>query len=127
MENQISFVGRKSHFSKNQKEQILKRHRVEGISISQLARENGINAITVYNWKRKMNQEEDEAITPEKIKQLIAEITSLKGENKQLKVKVADLAVTNDILTDAIDIAKKRALLKQVQLLENSKTRRNTK
>jgi hypothetical protein len=49
----------------------------------------------------------DESITPEKIQELLLEISSLKKENKLLKVKVTDLAVSNDILTDTIEIAKK--------------------
>ena len=73
-----------------------------------------------------MNQD-DESITPEKVRELILEISKLKSENKQLKFKVADLAVTNDILTDAIEIAKKRELLKQARLLEKSKSQKNSK
>ena len=53
-----------------------------------------------------MNQD-DESITPEKVRELILENSKLKSEIKQLKIKVADLAVSNDILTDAMAIAKK--------------------
>jgi len=126
MDTQLNYTGIRRHFSKAQKEQILKEHTEQGISISQLARKNGINAVTVYQWKRLMNQD-DKLITPEKVRELLLEITALKIENKQLKVKVADLAVSNDILTDAIDIVKKRDLLRQVQLLEKSKNQKNTK
>jgi hypothetical protein len=96
------------------------------VSISQLARKNGINAVTIYQWKRIMNQD-DESITPEKVRELLLENSKLKGENKQLKIKVADLAVTNDILAEAIEIAKKTELLKQVKLLEKSKNQKNSK
>ena len=77
-------------------------------------------------WKRNINQN-DESVTPEKIRELLREISSLKTENRQLKVKVADLAVSNDILSDAIEISKKRTLLKQAQLLEKSKNRKSSK
>jgi transposase-like protein len=118
--------GARRHFSRAQKEQILQEHREQGVPISQLARKHGIHAITVYQWKRNMTQD-DESVTPEKIRELISEISKLKLENKQLKFKVADLSVTNDIMAEAIEISKKRDLLKQVKLLEKSKKKANSK
>lgn len=126
METQSSYSGTRRRFSKAQKEQILQEHREQGVSISQLARKNGINAVTVYQWKRNMTQEDD-SITPEKIRELLSEISKLKLENKQLKFKVADLSVTNDIMAEAIEISKKRELLKQVKLLEKSKKQTNSR
>ena len=73
-----------------------------------------------------MNQD-DESITPDKVRELLLEISKLKTENTYLKVKVADLAVTNDILSDAIEIAKKRTLLKQAELAAKSKNQKNSK
>jgi transposase-like protein len=86
---------------------ILQEHREQGIPISQLARKNDIHAVTIYQWKRTMTQDDD-SITPEKIRGLISEISKLKLENEHLKFKVADLSVTNDIMTEAIEISKKR-------------------
>jgi transposase-like protein len=126
METQGSYSGAKRRFSRAQKEQILQEHREQGIPISQLARKNGIHAVTVYQWKRNMAQD-DESITPEKIRELLSEISKLKLENRQLKFKVADLSVTNDIMAEAIEISKKRELLKQAKLLEKSKKQTNTK
>jgi transposase-like protein len=94
MDIQSSYSGIRRRFSKAQKEQILQEHREQGVPISQLARKNGIHAVTVYQWKRNMTQD-DESITPEKIRELLSEISKLKLENKQLKFKVADLSVTN--------------------------------
>jgi transposase-like protein len=126
MEITNNYTGSRRYFSKSQKEEILREHTELGVPISQIARKNGINAVTVYQWKRIMNQD-DESITPEKIRELLLEISKLKNENKHLKVKVADLTVSNDIMTEAIAIAKKRELLKQVLLLEKSKKQKNTK
>jgi len=126
MDIQSSYSGIRRRFSKAQKEQILQEHREQGVPISQLARKNGIHAVTVYQWKRNMTQD-DESITPEKIRELLSEISKLKLENKQLKFKVADLSVTNDIMAEAIEISKKREFLKQVKLLEKSKKQTNSK
>ncbi len=69
----------------------------------------------------------DQIISPDKVRELLTEIENLKKENKQLKIKVADLAVGNDIMTEAIAIQKKRNLLRQLGLLEKSKKRKGTK
>ena len=53
----------------------------------------------------------DKSITPDKVRELQAEITDLRKENKLLKVKVADLAVGNDIMAHAITIKKKEIFL----------------
>ena len=126
MEAENAYTGTRRYLSRAQKEEILREHRELGVPIAQLARKNGINAVTIYQWKRNMNQD-DESITPEKVRELILENSKLKSEIKQLKIKVADLAVSNDILTDAMAIAKKRALLKQVELAAKSKNPKNTK
>lgn len=126
MQIEVSQPKVRRYFSQAQKELILRENIEDGVPISQLARKNGIHAITVYQWKRHMSQQDD-SITPEKIRELLSEITVLKSENKQLKFKVADLAVTNDILTEAIEISKKRELLKQAQLLEKSRSQKNSK
>jgi transposase-like protein len=126
MDSEIHYTGTRRYLSRQQKEEILREHLDHGVPIAQLARKNGINAVTIYQWKRNMNQD-DESITPDKVRELILEISKLKTENTYLKVKVADLAVTNDILSDAIEIAKKRTLLKQAELAAKSKNQKNSK
>ena len=77
METESIYRSTRRHFSRLQKEQILQEHRDLGVPIAELARKNGLNAVTIYQWKRKMT-EDDESITPEKIRELV-------GENKTLK------------------------------------------
>lgn len=55
----INNQGRKSRFSILEKEQILRDHRDNGTSISQLARINSIQAVTIYQWKRNFNMTQD--------------------------------------------------------------------
>lgn len=126
METESIYTSPRRYLSSLQKQAILREHIELGVPIAQLARKNGINAVTIYQWKRNMAQD-DESITPDKVRELLLEISKLKTENTHLKVKVADLSVTNDILTDAIEISKKRALLKQVELAAKSKNPKNTK
>ena len=126
METESIYRSTRRHFSRIQKEQILQEHRDFGVPIAVLARKNGLNAVTIYQWKRNMT-EDDGSITPEKIRELVGENKTLKQQINYLKIKVADLSVTNDILADAIEIAKKTQMLKQAKLLEKSKNQKNSK
>ena len=126
METENIYTTPRRYLSRLQKEAILKEHVELGVPIAQLARKNGVNAVTIYQWKRNMAQD-DESITPDKVRSLLLEISKLKTENTHLKIKVADLSVTNDILSDAIEIAKKRELSRQVALAAKSKNPKNTK
>ena len=126
MEQISNYTQTRRYLSKSQKEQIVKENLEQGIPIAQLARKNGINAISIYQWKRQMNQNNN-ALTPEKVKELLQEISKLKQENNHLKIKVADLAVSNDILNDAMEILKKRDLLKAVQSHVKSENQKNSK
>jgi transposase-like protein len=87
-----------------------------------LARKYGVHAITLYNWKRQMNQKKDESpISAEYIQKLIEENDRLKNENKDLKAKVGDLTIKNDILKDGLEIVQKKAILKALQPPKKSK------
>lgn len=113
---------RRKHFTQDKRLLIIKEHYSEGIPITVLARKYGIHAITLYNWKRQMKHKNDESpINPELIRKLIAENDKLKSENKDLKAKVGDLSIKNDILKDGLEIAQKKAILKALQLPKKSK------
>jgi hypothetical protein len=66
-------------------------------------------------------------LNPAQVKALLQELQALKKENTTLKTKVADLVVSQEILEVALDIAKKKALLKQVQSAGKSKSSKSSK
>ena len=47
---------RRKHFTQEKKQLIINEHYSSGISIPVLARKHGVHAITLYSWKRQMNQ-----------------------------------------------------------------------
>jgi|GEM_PF-6162617 hypothetical protein len=73
-----------------------------------------------------MSQDEPE-LRLEKIKDILLENEHLKRENKNLKVKVADLSMDTEILKDALDILKKKSLLTQAKLQQKSKDSKNAR
>jgi transposase-like protein len=113
---------RRKHFTQEKKQLIIEEHYSQGISIPVLARKYGVHAITVYSWKRQMNHKKDESpINVEYIQKLIEENDKLKVENQNLKAKVGELAIKNDILKDGLEIVQKKAILKALQPPKKSK------
>jgi transposase-like protein len=113
---------RRKVFTQEKKHLIIKEHYSQGISIPVLARKYGVHAITLYNWKRQMNNKKnDSPITPEYIQKLIEENDKLKAENQNLKAKVGDLTIKNDILKDGLEIVQKKVILKALQPPKKSK------
>lgn len=113
---------RRKHFTQEKKQLIIKEHYSQGISIPVLARKYGVHAITLYSWKRQMNQKKDESpIDAAYIQKLIEENDKLKAENQNLKAKVGDLTIKNDILKDGLEIVQKKAILKALQPPKKSK------
>lgn len=113
---------RRKHFTQEKKQLIIKEHYSQGISIPVLARKYGVHAITLYSWKRQMNHKKDESpINAEYIQKLIEENDKLKAENQNLKAKVGELAIKNDILKDGLEIVQKKAILKALQPPKKSK------
>ncbi len=113
---------RRKHFTQEKKQSIIKEHYSQGLSIPVLARKYGVHAITLYSWKRQMNHKKTESpISPEYIQKLIEENDKLKAENQNLKAKVGDLTIKNDILKDGLEIVQKKAILKALQPPKKSK------
>lgn len=113
---------RRKVFTQKKKQLIIKEHYSQGISIQVLARKYGVHAITLYSWKRQMNHKKDESpINAEYIQKLIEENDKLKVENQNLKAKVGELAIKNDILKDGLEIVQKKAILKALQPPKKSK------
>jgi len=113
---------RRKVFTQEKKQLIITEHYSQGISIPVLARKYGVHAITLYSWKRQMNHKKDELpINAEYIQKLIDENDKLKAENQNLKAKVGDLTIKNDILKDGLEIVQKKAILKALQPPKKSK------
>ena len=70
--------------AKEVKEQILKRIKEDGVSVSQAATEHGISTKTIYNWMRNKGIANSS----------ILEISRLKRENKELLEIIGELTHT---------------------------------
>jgi transposase-like protein len=82
----------RTYLTQNQKLMILEENRNDGVPISILARKHGIHPITIYQWKKKMDQDENELIM-DKIKEILLENARLKKRIRILKSKLPILAL----------------------------------
>ena len=84
---------KKVRFTENQIISILKKQE-SGISIKDLARENGVSEATVYNWKAKYGGMEANELKRMK---------ELEEENARLKRIVANLTLENDAVRNVLE------------------------
>lgn len=103
-----------------EKRMILEEHFNSGLSLSAISRKYQIHPVSLYNWKRSlcMSDKETKPMSISgNVEEILAENERLKKRNKHLEKAVSNLTIDNSILTDAIEIMKKksqeRALLKQ--------------
>lgn len=106
-------------FTYEEKISILSRHSKEGVSISELARVNSINPVTLYSWKYQMKSKPKKDEAPD-FKELIAEVDELKKQNKSLKKIVGEQVLDIDCLKDLNEFLKKKDLERQLKKQENS-------
>ena len=116
----------KKRISKQLKVNILNDHFENGTPISELARINGIHPITIYQWRRQMNDKPKDELN---VEQLIQELNELKKKNNQLTKALGDLTLDNQCLKDINEFLKKKQIKSQLKSVESSskKTRKNTK
>lgn len=95
----------KRTFSFHQKEQILKEHLEDGLSISALSRKHQINAVTLYSWKKMLMTSEKTENLPSNAE---AELAKLRDEHDNLKRAFADLGIEKAIIKEAFEVLKKK-------------------
>ncbi|MTB51696.1 transposase [Lewinella sp. W8] len=83
---------KKNRFSETQIITALKRNE-QGVSVSDLARELGVSAGTIYNWRQKYSGMESSELK---------RLKELEEENRKLKQLFADQALQITMLKDAL-------------------------
>ena len=107
---------KRRYFIKAQKVSILNDLSISGLSLSELARKYQISPVVLYKWRKKrdINQESVELFP--KYKSVVSELEKTKQENEHLKRALGELAVERQILKSAIEILKKKAGQKSVDI-----------
>lgn len=91
---------RKSRFNESQREAILATHLNGGKTVEAICEEHQISPATFYKWKNEADIQQNE----EKRR-----LRDLEAENLRLKKMYAELQLKHEIVTEALQLAKKYA------------------
>ena len=116
-------VGRRRRFTAEEKRAFVEEAERPGNSISQVARRYNLSPSLLFSWRRLMEQGSmsslgaEEAVVPE------SEVKQLKARVRELERLLGKKTLENEILKDAIEIAREKKLISRSPLLVKKATR----
>lgn len=112
----ITSVERRRRFTAEQKRAMVEEAEQPGMSISIVARKYGINPSQVFRWRKLMEQGALVAAGAEDRVVPLSEVKELKAEIRELQRLLGKKTMENEILKDAIRIAREKKLISRVPL-----------
>jgi transposase len=115
--------GRRRRYSAEDKRRIVEETRVPGHSVSSVSRRYGVSSSQVFKWRRLVEEGTmsvlgaDEPVVPE------SDVKVLKGRIRELERLLGRKTLENEILKDAIEIAREKKLLSRAPLLKRDGSR----
>jgi transposase len=115
--------GRRRRYSAEDKRRIVEETRVPGQSVSSVSRRYGVSPSQVFKWRRLVEEGTmsslgaDEPVVPE------SDVKVLKGRIRELERLLGRKTLENEILKDAIEIAREKKLLSRAPLLKRDGSR----
>lgn len=110
---------KRRHWTKAQKEAILREYKRGSVSLAVLSRRFQVHPVTLYKWRRQMTQQKALGGASLSFGELAEALERTQRENERLKKAVGELVVEKQILRTANEILKKR----QRQALFSSRRR----
>ena len=108
--------GRRRRFTAEEKRRIVEETTVPGESVSAVSRRYGVSPSQVFRWRRLVEEGTmsslgaDEPVVPE------SEVKALKGRIRELERLLGRKTLENEVLKDAIEIAREKKLLSRPPL-----------
>jgi transposase len=116
-------VGRRRRFTAEEKRAFVEEAARPGNSISQVARRYNLSPSLLFSWRRLMEEGSmsslgaEEPVVPE------SEVKQLKSRVRELERLLGKKTLENEILKDAIEIAREKKLISRSPLLGRKGTR----
>lgn len=104
-------------FTTEQKRGMIEEANQAGSSMSQVARKYGVAPSQLYLWKRFMMQGAHSAVEAEEDVVAISEVRQLQAKIRELERILGRKSMENEILKEAVNIAKKKKLISHTPLL----------
>ena len=108
----------RKRITKEQKFTILQEHFDLGTPISALARVHRISPVTIYQWKRLMNNKPAE--TNINIDEVIKELEKLRKDNDRLTKALGEASLDNQCTKEINRVLKKKSQDQQLKQLKKS-------
>lgn len=116
-------VGRRRRFTADEKRKIVEETTVPGQSVSAVSRRYGVSPSMLFRWRRLAEEGTmsslgaDESVVPE------SEMKALKARVRELERLLGRKTMENEILKDAIEVAREKKLLLRSPLPKPDGTR----
>jgi transposase len=115
--------GRRRRYTAEEKRRIVEETTVPGQSVSAVSRRHGVSPSQLFKWRRLVEEGTmsslgaDEPVVPE------SEVKMLKHRIRELERLLGRKTLENEVLKDAIEIAREKKLLSRPPLLKRDGSR----
>ena len=118
----VTVVQRRRRFSVGQKIRCVQETNQPGISVSHIARKYGISPSLLFLWRNRMAEGGKKAIAVDDEVVAAAEVKELKQRIRELERVLGKKTLENEILKDAVDLARQKKLISQLPSLPEDDT-----
>ena len=118
----VTEVQRRRRFSVEQKIRCVQETNQPGISVSHIARKYGISPSLLFLWRNRMAEGGKKAIAVDDEVVAAAEVKELKQRIRELERVLGKKTLENEILKDAVDLARPNKLISQLPSLPEDDT-----
>ena len=120
----ITSVQRRRRWSTQEKLEIVEESELSGLSVSAVARKHGVSPSLLFTWRRLAREGKLSAIKAGEEVVAASEVRQLKAKIRELERVLGKKTLENEILKDAVKIAREKKLISRVPLLPKEDTRR---
>jgi transposase len=113
----ITSVQRRRRWSSREKLEIVEESEIPGISVSAVARKHGVSPSLLFTWRRLAREGKFSAISAGEEVVAASEVRRLKTRIRELERILGKKTLENEILKDAVEIAREKKLISRVPLL----------
>ena len=119
----ITSVQRRRRWSTQEKLEIVEESELSGLSVSAVARKHGVSPSLLFTWRRLAREGKLSAIKAGEEVVAASEVRQLKAKIRELERVLGKKTLENEILKDAVKIAREKKLISRVPLLTKEDTR----
>lgn len=109
-------AGKRRRFTLEQKRALLLAAEAPGASISSIAREHGLQASMLFQWRRAMSDGEEKGLDSGEEVVPVSKLRQAEARIKELERALGRKTLDNEILTEAVRIAREKKLISPVKL-----------